>query len=322
MTRMFPLVRAACASLIALLLLASCGGGTQVEKFVPTRLLVFGDETSVLLDANNDANARKFGINALKVDKVALDCALNPIWVQTLAASFGLTFQECNPKLVAAPTNRIYAASDASSVDVPGQIDRHLAGDSFFVKDLVTILAGAKDIITQYETVKAGVSEAAAAAELEAAGTALSAQVNRVARLGGKVLISLVPDMGLTPYAVAEEVGVAGRAAMLSRLTSAFNQKLRIGIINDGKLIGLLLTDELIQTIYKGASATSTSYINAKAAACDPAKAPQLQLCSTETLVTGATSSNYLWADDRHLSAGGHLNLGQIAVSRATNNPF
>ena len=86
-------------------------------------------------------------------------------------------------------------------------------------------------------------------------------------------------------------------------------------------MIGLLLTDELVQAIYKGASLASTTYVNASAAACDITEAPLVQNCSTETLVSGATSANYLWADATHLSAGGQLNLGQMALSRATGNP-
>jgi outer membrane lipase/esterase len=291
MIRMNAIVRAAWAPLLALLL-ASCGGGTQVEAFAPTRMLVFGDETSVLWDVDNNGNAHKYGINALKDDKFTYDCALSPLWIQTLATRFSLTFKECNPKLVAAPTNVIYAAKDAMAADVKTQITSHTDLDSFSGKDLVTILAGANDVLAQYDAITKGAAEAQAVAALEASGAALSAQVNRVAELGGKVLISLVPDMGLTPFAAAEELVTPGRQAMLSRLTSAFNQKLRIGLVNDGRMIGLLLTDELIQSIYKSAAATNSTYIDAKNAACDLAKEPLLEKCTTETLVTGGTATN------------------------------
>jgi len=36
------------AAVLAATLLASCGGGTQVERFVPRRLISFGDEASVM----------------------------------------------------------------------------------------------------------------------------------------------------------------------------------------------------------------------------------------------------------------------------------
>ena len=241
------MLRATGAALFALAL-AACGGGTQVEAFAPTRLVVFGDETSVLLDANSDANARKYTINALKDDKVTLDCTLNPIWVQLLSTRYSLTFPECNPTQVSAPTNRNHAAAGALSGDIVTQVDQHLAADSFAAKDLVTMLAGANDVIEQYETVKAGATEAEATAVLQARGLALAGQVNRVANLGAKVLISLAPDMGLTPYALAEEAAVAGRAAMLTRMTKAFNQALRLNIINDGRKQDVTKSDYTIST--------------------------------------------------------------------------
>ena len=46
---------AACRSLAALAgaaALASCGGGEQVVKFAPTRLIAFGDEASVIEDVD------------------------------------------------------------------------------------------------------------------------------------------------------------------------------------------------------------------------------------------------------------------------------
>lgn len=322
MIRTFPKPRAMGALLLALVLTA-CGGGTQVEKFAPARIVVFGDETSVLLDSNNDGNARKFTINALKVDNATLDCAVNPIWIQLLATHFGLSFVECNPSQVSAPTNRIYAVANAHAGDIPAQIDQHLAASTFAGNDLVTILAGANDVIEQYEMVKSGATEAEATAVLQVRGAALADQVNRVAQLGAKVLISLVPDMGVTPYAVIEDSTSAGRAAMLTRLTKAFNQELRLNIINDGRMIGLLLTEETVDAVVRNvANGQGGSYANAKLAACDANLAPQVQVCTTNTLVTGATSTSYLWADDRHLSAGGHTTLGSLAISRAINNPF
>jgi outer membrane lipase/esterase len=45
--------------------------------------------------------------------------------------------------------------------------------------------------------------------------------------------------------------------------------------------------------------------------------------CTTATLVAGAVApANYLWANDRLLGPNGHRLLGNLALSRAANNPF
>ena len=287
------------------LLLVSCGGGQQVEPFAPTRVLAFGDENSVI-EANGDKHTINFKADA----NTARDCHKNPIWVQTLAAAYALLFPQCTVTGAVTPS-LILAEVGATSDRVKDQVDAFLARPaSFGGKDLVTVLAGANDIIAQYNAIKAGTTtEAQAIAVLEQAGANLAGQVNRIGQAGGKVLISTVPDIGLTPFAVAENA-----AAQLTRLTFAFNTKLRINLINDGHMIGLLLGDEMTQAIAK------TSGWTVDKAACLPAAS--VTLCDTTTLVTGAVGTAWLWADDRHMSSGGHAALGSAALSRAQGNPF
>ncbi len=320
-------LRAAGVAFVAAVL-ASCGGGQQIERFVPTRVLAFGDESSVI-----NASGSKYTVNGV-VDATAtppgvMDCSVNPIWVQYLATAYGLVFPQC-PGIVASPPSRILAQPDTKAADVAAQITSFTSGDTFNGKDLVTVLAGQNDILEQYQLVKGGLPEAQASAVLEAAGTALADQVNIIARAGGKVLISTVPDLSLTPFAVTEG---PTNAAVLSRLTFSFNRKLRLGIINDGHMIGLLLTDEMVQSIVKTVQAgATTTYVDVTHVACDPAVAPLVQDCTTLTLkdYTGvpdtvgikATATGWLWADATHLSAGGHASLGSSAYSRAAGNPF
>ena len=300
-------------------LLASCGGGDRVEAFKPTRLLVFGDEMSVIDDAGSTANGRKYNINALKTDNVTLDCASNPIWVQYLTASFGLVLPQCNPDAVADPKSRIYAQAGGKVADVAAQVDTHLLADTFVGTDLVTVLAGSNDILAQYALYD-GTNEGALTAVVQTAGSALAAQVNRIADVGGKVLISTVPDLSLTPFAIAENTANAGRAAVLFRLVGAFNERVRAGIQNNGRKIGLLLSDEQVQTLAKFPG--SFGLANVTAAVCNPVTAPTLPQCTTLTLVTDGNAATWLWADATHLSTAGHRQLGQAAVTRATNNPF
>lgn len=309
---------------LSLSVVAACGGGDRVEPFSPTRMLSFGDESSVVVDSNNDANGFKYTINAKTtttdpvtgVVTTTLDCGANAIWVQYVAATFSFALPQCNPNAVANPASRLYAAPGAMAADLGAQIDTHLLSDTFSGTDIVTVLIGANDVLAQY-ALFVGDNEAALTAALEAAGSSVAAQVNRIGTLGGKVIVATVPDMGLTPFAIAEG---ADRAALLTRLTAAFNDALRGEIINDGRMIGLVLADETIQTAAKFPSLYSLA--DWTSVACDSTQAATLLDCTSLTLVANASAGTWLWADATHLSPAGHRFIGQLAQTRAVNNPF
>jgi outer membrane lipase/esterase len=301
--------KAALAAGVALTL-AACGGGSgQVEPFEPTRILAMGDQTSRL-----EADGRKYTVNALVEGGTALDCETHPLWVQIVAEVFDLAFPQC-PGENTAPTGVMLATNGAKAADIQAQVDAVAA--SFTEDDLVTMLVGANDIIELYAQFPTR-SEDDIAAELRARGRTWGAQINRVAQAGPAVLVVTVPDVGKTPFALAEESANAGRAALLTRLTDQYNAGMRLEIINDGRMIGLAFGDLEVQNIVRFPGAFGFS--NVTEAAC-LASAP-LPNCTTATLVTDADAINWLWADDRHLSPGGHNRLGAIAASRATNNPF
>ena len=307
------------AGVLGAALLVSCGGGDRVEDFKPTRLLVFGDEMSVIDDSASPGNGRKYTVNGLAADNVTLDCAVNGIWVQYVVATFSLPLPQCNPAAVADPKSRIYAAAGDTVADVVAQIDTHLLADTFSGTDLVTMLAGANDILAQYALYD-GTNETLLTQTVQAAGSALAAQVNRIADAGGKVLLATVPDVGVSPFAVAEEAANAGRAALLARLTAAFNERLRAGIQNNGRKIGLILADEQVQTLAKFPGVYGLA--NVTTAVCDVTKAATVDQCTSLTLITDGNATTYLWADATHLSPAGHRSIGQAASTRAVNNPF
>jgi outer membrane lipase/esterase len=312
-----PATRALAAALLGSLL-AACGGGDQIEKFQPTRVVSFGDETSALLPAAASAsapagatNAVKYTVNALVTGTTTLDCAQHPLWNQIVAGVYGLVLAECNPT-AAATTSTTKAAAGARVADVAAQIDAFMATDSFDGKTLVTVLAGQHDVLAQHALVEAGTaSETDATAAIEATGAALAAQVNRIAAAGGKVIISTIPNVAQTPLGRAEDAPGNER---LSRLTAAFNARLRVSLTNDGRKIGLILLDEAVDAIVR----LGSGFSNTSAGACN---VPVLQ-CTTSTLVTGATASSYLWADPLFLTPEGQRVLGSLAAARAQNNPF
>jgi outer membrane lipase/esterase len=310
--------RALAAALLGTLL-AACGGGDQVEKFQPTRVVSFGDETSVLQPAAASAsapagatNAVKHTVNALVTGTTTLDCAQHPLWNQIVAGVYGLVLAECNPTAVAT-TSTTRAVAGARVADVAAQIDAFMATNSFDGKTLVTVLAGQHDVLAQNALVEAGtIGEGDATAAIEAAGAALAAQVNRIAAAGGKVIISTIANVAQTPLGRAEDAAGNER---LSRLSAAFNARLRVSLTNDGRKIGLILLDEAIDAIVR----LGSGFANTTAGACS---VPVLQPCTTSTLVTNATASSYLWADPLFLTPEGQRVLGSLAAARAQNNPF
>jgi hypothetical protein len=309
------------AAAAAVLALGACGGGEQVQQFHAKRVFAFGDETSVI---NSDGS--KYSINALDATTGALDCASNPLWIQTVASIYGLVFPQCNPTAVPSPVSRIYAVPGARVADLAGQIDQQIANGAFADGDLATVLVGANDIIDQFQQVTT-IGEGQARANLEQAGAALAAQVNRLADLGVKVIVSTTPNMGITPFA-GDPAGA--NAALLSRLSDRFNISMYANIYNDGRRIGLVYLDQYTVTVRT--YSTNVGFVNSTLAACLPS-AP-LPTCTTATLGTdaaavpppatpaSASATTWLWADDRHLSAGGQASLGSLAATRAQNNPF
>ena len=303
-------------SMAALAVLAACGGGTeQIEPFSPTRIIALGDEWSLITP-----EGKKHSIIALNATTGALECENNPIWVQTLAASFSLVFAECNPSKVAAPQGLMRAQVGAKVADFKVQIDSLLAA-GIGPRDLISVLVGVNDVMELYAKYPAQ-SKGALLAEARARGKAMGGQVNRLARADGRIILSTLPDMGFSPLAAVDNKLDATRAQFLSDLTREFNLEMRVEIINDGRLIGLVLADENTQVIARYPSSFGIS--NFTNAAC--LTTPALPDCTVKTLTPEATKDNswnsYLWATDRLYAPAGHLQIGRMAATRARNNPF
>lgn len=309
-----PAFRRAVLTLVATLGLAACGGGTsQYDAFVPGRLLVFGDDYSTLTQ-----NGRRYGVNAVAADG-SLDCASNAIWVQSLASLYGFTFAECNSTSEPVPKARMLAFAGAKVADVTAQVEAQVAAGGFRDRDLATVLAGANDIFELYSQ-SSSLAEAALIAEAQARGQRLARVVNRLVDLGVKVIVSDLPDLSLTPYARAESVlaGNNNPAALISRLTTAFNEQLGVNVVLDGRFVGLMQAQLRFQAIERYPSGYGLG--NISTAACTV----PLPDCTSATLVTDeqVDVTSYLWADDTRLAPSGHSQLAALAVDRAQRNPF
>ncbi len=320
-------VRSTVMAGLAAVLLASCGGGTQIESFAPRRVIAFGDESSLI------QSSKKYTVNGLVFDTDStvtppvsaprqppvFECNSNLIWVQQLANSYRFAFAECPVAGFATLNQTMQAVVDAKAASLNGQIDNFLgAAGPFASTDLVTVLVGTKDILDAAQ----GAADPGAAAEL--AGRQVGDAVVRITNLGAKVIVSTIPDVGFTPYAISREAGAPGTVAQLSNLSRLFNTALRLklqDVRDGGRAVGLVLADEMVLSMVRNPIAFGFNVIDkpvcATAAITD---------CTVITLDSTAVATSYgadwLWADALHLGASAQSRLGGLAVSRARSNPF
>jgi hypothetical protein len=306
----------ALATVAAAALIAGCGGGgtSQIEPFAPTRVIAFGDESGTILQSG-----KKYTINGLTTDTLLVDCKVSPVWSQILAAGFGFVYPQCNTDFVALPQGIMYAALGGKVADVRDKIDEHLSNNRFGPKDMVAIMVGVNDVVELYRQFPA-VSKDSLINEAKARGKLLADQANRIANADGRVLIATIFDVGLTPFGQKERLQQTDidRAAFLDELSAAFNISMRLNLLNDGRLIGLVLVDETIQQYVRFPS--FGGYVNVTQAACRSDIAPQD--CTTSTLVADANPAQWLWAGETLLGPKAQDTVGKLFLQRATRNPF
>jgi phospholipase/lecithinase/hemolysin len=298
--------------------LASCGGGTErVEPFVPQQIIILGDDNNLL-----EADGRRYSINGLDASNV-LDCRLLPVWTQSLASAFGLVLDRCTTGTTVAPRAITRAAAGAKAADLDAQIDAQIAAGALTSKDLFTVMIGMNDVIDVYENFAGAKTcdpdtrvDTPMELELRARGQHVAEQINRLIDANARVIVSTVHDLGLTPYARTRDAANPGQAALLTCLTAAFNARVRVDILQDGRFVGLVLADDLMLAITKVPATYGLS--NVTDAACTTA----VPDCTTATLVSGGSSGTHLWADDRRFGPVAHAQLASLANTRARNNPF
>jgi hypothetical protein len=329
---------------LALMVLAGCGGGTeQITPFAPTRMLVLGDEMSVLTNATDPPIGpigRKYSVNALQAaDPTQIDCTALPIWHQVVATTYRFAYRECNPSGLTVTAAKIYARPGAKVASLVVQLAEAVAENgSFSNTDLFTVLVGANDVLDVYQNLylaNPGTDAYnAGLAELRLRGVRLAAFVNELTRAnvgdvtGPKVILSTMPLMNLTPYARQEALARPGVPVLnvLLDFSNAFNTALRagdsqngfVGIVNDGRFIGLVELDALLNAGFNDPS--RYGLVNSLQAVC----AVALPGCNNiaADLVPGGNATTWLWASDLWMGSTAHLNLGNFARGRVLDNPF
>jgi outer membrane lipase/esterase len=347
-------LRSSLAAVAGALLLASCGGGGSGTNYVPSRLIVFGDEFSMMVkpdgSGSTDTDAKKYSINGFTPDTITPDCYSNLLWIQTLAYYYGLGFAECNDVPGATPTAFIKAEFGAKVAGVVRQIDNFLTpapagqGGRLVKSDLVTVMVGTNDVIELYERVRLyqtapsdsnALTREAALTEAARRGELLADQFDRVTQYGSndkaRALYVLIPNVGDSPYGYSQEstTGGSGSRDLLKRLTIAFNDELRSKITINGRSIGQVNIYDTFNNVTnpkKPSDVTKAGILNTKDAAC--LDEVTILECTSSTLqpgtdtVAAASESTWLWAKDWYFGPIGHSLLGNNAIAIVNNNPF
>ena len=317
---------------VGALLLSSCGGGgqsSQSKRFKPTRMIVFGDESSLLVPPSTPlgVDAYKYSVNF--VSGATVDCRANLLWVQQLAAEYGLVFAECNPAGAPA-TAQMRATAGGKVADVALAVDAFLASSTPVPTDLITMMAGTNDIIELYNGVIASplsrdAAAASAVTEIKARALVFASQINRLVNYKntkGRVLYSTVPEVNLTPFGQSKS---SADQALLKQLTESFNDGFRVaekdgGVITNGRSLGFIKTQQRLRDIFDTVNDGNdfAGLTNVTHAACTvPASS-----CTQNTLVSVDADQKYLWADELRYGLVAHRYVGELAVDLATSLPF
>ena len=294
------------------LVLAGCGGGTVESQFSPTRVVAFGDGIADL-----GQNGKRYTVNDGSVANWTEVVALS--FLQTLKASAngGLSYATGNARVVAKPD----AGGSNSTPTVTEQVDTFLAGHTLNNTDLVLVSAGVSDVITQAKSVIGGTqAQAAAVAAAEQAGVDLAGQVRRLVNAGANhVVVVGSYNMGRSVWAFE-----TGQGSLLQTLSQRFNDKLLVTLVDLGASV--LYVDSALYfnlTTSSPASYGITDVTHAVCTSVDPGAGigtgtgqVNSNLCTTDTLLTGADRNVYMFADRVYPTPRGQQLFGDYATSR------
>ena len=201
------------------------------------------------------------------------------------------------------------------------QMAAHLAaaGGSYSGKELVTVVAGANDVLMELNfigTPFGAATPAGAVGNMALAGATLGNLIKTevLAKGAKRVLVLNIPDMAATPFVRSFPANNIGLADAMVR---AFNTQLATALKD---VPGVRLGDTYSFSKDQAANPGAYGLTNVTGVACGPnalSSPPTANgsalVCNGTNLVAGDTS-RYQFADDVHPTAYGHQLLAQFAI--------
>lgn len=303
------LLAAACA---AAALLTACGSSSTESAITPDRFIAFGDAYSDV-----GQKGTRYTVNDGSINNWTQQLADRYGKTISSASAGGLSYAQGNARIAATPD----AAGDATTPTLTGQIDTFLATHSFVPNDIVTVNGGISDLIVGMAAVRAGtLTEDAYLAAAKTNGKLMAAQIRRLVQAGAPhILVSGTYDLGVTPWALA-----INRQDLLSKASAALNQSMLIDINDLGEHV--LYVDAAYYLNLFRASKSGSSFSNAAVPVCTSVDAGagigigtgqiNSALCTPTTLLPGASSDNYIFADAVYLTPAAQRQIGSYVYDR------
>lgn len=338
--------RAAAATLVTAAALWGCGGSDGGPAAPYARLVSFGDSLSDVgsyrtaplqaafaqgagqFTVNNAANtgtnwtqqlAAELALPAACAARVGLNSP-SPFAVATVSGAPGCSNYAQGGSRVTDPAGIGQADLGALTHPLTTQVANFLAdsGGAFAPTDLVTVLAGANDVLLNAGAVAAGtLTPQAAATAVATAGAQLAALVQQqlLARGAQRVVLVKLPNIGLTPRALAQG---ATAQSLLAQLSDAFNQQLAAPLAGEPRV---LLVDAFAGSVAQNGNPARFGLANVTTASCDLARVNGTALfCSAATRIPGdaAQLDRYQFSDDIHPSPYGYQLIARTVTDAMT----
>lgn len=300
----------ACASAV---LLAACGSSTTESAITPSRFIGFGDAISDV-----GQSGASYTVNDGSINNWTRYVAQQYGQPLTASSKGGLNYAYGNARIAATPD----AAGNAATPTVTAQVDSFLAsGSALQQNDVVLLSAGTSDLIVGLSAVIAGTQTAT---EFEASARTLGKQyadqIRRLTTAGAKhVVFSGTYDLGKSLWAIEKGQTTAATAA-----AKAFNESMLIGLNDLGNVV--LYVDLTYYVNLLVFSPSAYSFTNATTPVCTSVDAgPGIgigageinsALCTTSTLLPGASQDAYLFADKVYLTPSAYRQFGTYAYDK------
>ncbi len=295
--------------LIVFVLTIGFAGSASAQSF--SDVVVFGDSLS---DSGNAALA-----NGLPAGN-SFTTNPDPVWAEIVAGAFGASGSNSlaggpNYAFAGACVNPATPCTQDVVPTVAEQIGMHLSarGGSLDPGALYALWGGANDVADS------AVNDTPnALGHVLAAADATVAQVRRLREAGARiVVVSNVPDISLTPYAV--NLGPLVQGA-LGALAGEYNRKLDAGIREGENGVVPVNLHALVREIAANPGAYGFTSVTGTACGAPNASSAVSILCGPEgspSPVTYAPGANqtHLFADRSHPSGAGHAMMASLVTS-------
>lgn len=197
---------------------------------------------------------------------------------------------------------------------IEAQIDAFLSNQAIGSSDVVLMNIPLSYVLRPVNAIKAGtLTQAAALTQIGDSGVALAAQVKRLIAAGAKyIVVAGAYDVGRSPYGIAMNVPsmLTSEVQKSSAAVTHLNDTFKIEVAKLGA--NVLFVDAAFLVNRNVQFGPNWGFVNSTTAICTT---PTALTCTDSTLVASANKTQYLFADNIHLTPNGNQQLGDFPMT-------